>query len=144
MEKKVMVVDVAACRAYLQARQRQRDLEQEALRRQVMQAIRAAAPSVLAAFPQVRRAYVFGSVVRPGAMLRSDSDIDVAVEGALSAAAYFALWRELERAIPGRTVEVVELERDPSLCSGQALRFTERVRQTGEVIYERPDSDSES
>jgi hypothetical protein len=69
-------------------------------------------------------------------MLRSDSDIDVAVEGTLGAEAYFALWREIERTIPGWTVEVVELGRD--------LHFAERVRQTGEVIYERSDSDSES
>ena len=131
-----MVVNVVACRAYLQARQRQRDLEQEALRQQVLQAVRTAAPSVLASFPQVWRAYVFGSVVRPGAMFRSDSDIDVAVEGDLSAEVYFALWRELERAIPGGATEVVELGQDP--------RFAERVRQTGEVIYERPDSHSES
>ena len=129
-------VDIAACRAYLQARKRQRDQEREALRQQVMQTVRAAVPSVLSAFPQVRRAYAFGSVVRPGATLRSDSDVDVAIEGTLSAEAYFALWRELERAIPGWAVEVVEL--------GGDLRFAERVRQIGEVIYERPDSDPES
>jgi len=129
------MVDIAACRAYLQARQRQRDQEQEALRHRIMQVVRTAVPAVLAAFPQVRRAYVFGSVVRPGAALRDDSDIDIAIEGTLSAEEYFALWRELERAIPGWTVEVVEL--------GEDLRFVERVRQTGEVIYERPDSDTE-
>jgi predicted nucleotidyltransferase len=69
-------------------------------------------------------------------MLRSDSDVDVAIEGDLSAEAYFALWRELERAIPGRPVEIVELR--------QGLHFAERVRQTGELIYERPDTDPES
>lgn len=129
-------VDIAACRAHLQARKRQRDREREALRQQVIQIIRAAVPPVLGDFPQVRRAYVFGSVVRPGAALRSDSDVDVAIEGTLSAEAYFALWRELERAIPGWAVEVVEL--------GGDLRFAERVRQMGEIIYERPDSDPES
>jgi len=137
-------VDITACRAYLQARKRQRDQEREALRQQILQLVRTVVPSVLAAFPQVRRAYVFGSVVRPGAMLRKDSDIDVAIEGTLSAEDYFALWREIERAIPGWTVEVVELGRD--------LHFAERVRQTGEIIYactefnrsERSDSGSES
>jgi predicted nucleotidyltransferase len=137
-----MTVDVTACRASLQARQRRRDREREALRQQVVQAVRDAARSVFPAFPQVRRAYLFGSMARRGAV-RRDSDVDVAIEGELSAEAYFALWRELERAIPGRTVEVVEL--------GPDLHFAERVRQTGEVIYActecnrsgRPDSHSE-
>jgi predicted nucleotidyltransferase len=130
------MVDIAACRAYLQSRKRQRDQEREALRQQIVQVVRIAVPSVLAAFPQVRRAYVFGSMVRPGATLRSDSDIDVAIEGTLSAETYFALWREIERAIPEWVVEVVELGRD--------LHFAERVHQTGEMIYERSDSGSES
>ncbi len=127
-------MDVKAVRAYLQERQRQRDQEREAFRQPIVQMVRAAARSVLPAFPQVRKAYLFGSTVRPGAM-RRDSDVDVAIEGHLSPEDYFALWRELERAIPGRVVEVVELDRD--------LHFAERVRQTREVIYERPDSDTE-
>lgn len=129
-------VDIAACKAYIQTRQRQRDMEREALRQQAMQAVRVAVPAVLATFPQVQRAYVFGSVVRSGATLRSDSDIDIAVEGDLSAEVYFALWKELERAISSWTVEVVEI--------GKELRFAERVRRSGEIIYERSDSDSES
>jgi len=130
------MIDIAACRAYLQRRKRQRDQERETLRQQIMQAIRTAVPPVLAAFPQVRRAYVFGSMVRPEAILRDDSDIDVAIEGTLDAETYFALWREMERAIPGRIVEVVELGQDPP--------FAERVRRTGVMIYERADSGPES
>ena len=38
-----------------------------------------------------------------------------------------------EAAMPGQTVDLVELDRD--------LRFAERVRQRGEVIYERPDDE---
>jgi len=135
MESKGMTVDVPACRAFLRAHDRERDREQEAYRREVVRMAWEAGRSVLPAFPQVRRAYLFGSTVRRGAM-RSDSDIDVAVEGVLSAEAYFALWRELEHAMSGRTVDVVELGKD--------RHFAERVRQTGEVIYERADSDAES
>jgi len=129
-----VTVDVAASRAYLQERQRQRHQKREASRQQAVQMARAAARSVLPAFPQVRKAYLFGSMLRPGAM-RHDSDVDLAIEGHLSPEDYFTLWRKLERAIPGYVVEVVELGRD--------LRFAEQVRQTGEVIYERPDSDAE-
>lgn len=128
-----VAVDVATSRAYLQERQRQRYQKREASRQQAVQMARAAARSVLPAFPQVRKAYLFGSMLRPGAV-RRDSDIDLAIEGRLSPEDYFTLWRELERAIPGYVVEVVEL--------GQDLRFAEQVRQTGEVIYEHPDSDA--
>jgi len=130
------MVDVAACRTYLQTRQRRRAQAREAMRQQVLQIVRTAAPPVLAAFPQIRRAYVFGSLVHPGAMFRNNSDIDVAVEGTLSAEDYFALWRALERAIPGWALEVVEL--------GADIHFAERVRQTGELIHERSSSDAES
>jgi len=74
-------------------------------------------------------------VLRPGA-LRSTSDIDLAVEGRLSAGEYFALWRELERAAVGWPIDLVELDRD--------LRFAARVREQGELIYGHPDSDAES
>lgn len=128
------LVDVTAARAYLRAREKQRDKEHEAFRQRAREMARAAARSVLPAFPQVRKAYLFGSAVRPGAM-RHDSDIDLAVEGHLGAEDYFVLWRELEHAIPGRTVELVELDAD--------LHFAERVREEGEVIYPVSGSDVE-
>jgi len=134
MDEKGIKVDLVACRAHLQARQRQRERSQELHRQHLVQVAREAAGSVLPLFPQVRRAYLFGSVLRPGS-LRKDSDLDLAVEGVLRAEAYFALWRELEGAMPGQTVDLVELDRD--------LRFADRVRQSGEVIYERPDSNVE-
>jgi predicted nucleotidyltransferase len=125
-----MTVEVSTCQAHLQARQCRRDAAREMARQQLLQVVRTAVHSVLPAFPQVHRVYLFGSTARPGAM-HQDSDVDLAVEGCLSAETYFALWRELEQAIPGRTVEVVELT--------PGLSFTERVHQTGEMIYERPD-----
>jgi predicted nucleotidyltransferase len=119
-------VDAKAARAFLQERQRQHDQQRETRRLAAVQSAHAAARSVLPAFPQVRRAFLFGSAVRPGAM-RRDSDIDIAIEGRLSPEDYLALWKALERAIPGWVVEVIELEQD--------VRFAERVRQTGELIY---------
>lgn len=129
-----MDVDIPACRAHLQARQRQRERSYETYRQHLVQVTREAVGSVLPSFPQVRRVYLFGSILRRGA-LRRDSDLDIAVEGSLSAEAYFALWRQLEGALSGQTVDLVELDRD--------LRFADRVRQSGEVIYERPDSNAE-
>jgi predicted nucleotidyltransferase len=126
------VVDLEACRAYLRARQQQEAQRQQALRQQVAEAVRRAAIAILPRFPQVRRAYLFGSALHT---LRSTSDVDIAVEGALSAEEYFALWRELDRAVPDWPIDLVELGRD--------LHFTDRVRAEGELIYERADLDAQ-
>jgi len=127
--------DVAACRAYLQARQKQAHKRREQRRQVALQALRTAAQSILPRFPHIRRAYLFGSVLRPGA-LRSTSDIDVAIEGRLEAEEYFALWRQLEQAVVSWPVDLVELD--------QEVPFAARVREQGEVIYERTDSDPQS
>ena len=102
--------------------------ERAARREQAVQAARAAMRAVMPHFPSVAKAYLFGSVTRPGAM-RRDSDIDIAIEGHLTAEEYFALWRDLERAMPGWLIDVVELDQD--------LLFAGRVRESGELIYER-------
>lgn len=125
-----MAFDVTACRAHLRARQERQLRAREQRRQAALRALRIAACSILPRFPIVRRAYLFGSVLRPGA-LRSTSDIDVAIEGRLDAQEYFALWRELERAAPDWLIDLVELDRD--------LRFAALVRERGELIYGRPD-----
>ena len=127
--------DIAACRAHLRARHEREHQAREQRRQAALEALRIAARSVLPRFPDVQRAFLFGSVLRPGG-LRSTSDVDVAVEGKLDAKEYFALWRELEQAAPGWLIDLVELGRD--------LRFAARVRERGELIYGHPDSDTES
>lgn len=126
--------DLAASRAYLAARQAQRDQAREQRRQAALADVRAAVQCVLPRFPTIRRAYLFGSVLRPSAM-RATSDIDIALEGELDAATYFAAWRELERAAGGWQIEVVEL--------GPDLRFAASVRERGEIVYERTDPDTE-
>lgn len=128
-------LDLAAVRAHLRARQERAYQAAEQRRQAALSAIRAAACAVFPRFPGVCRAYVFGSALRPGAM-RLDSDIDIAIEGALSAEEYFALWRDLEHAASDWTIDLVELDR--------AVRFADRVREEGMLIYERSDPDVES
>jgi predicted nucleotidyltransferase len=130
-----MLFDVSACRATLQARLAQQYAAREKRRQAARAAARAAANRVLPHFPAVQRAYLFGSVLRPGA-LRLTSDVDIAIEGQLDAETYFSVWRELERSAPGWEIKVLEL--------GPDVRFAACVRQEGEVIYERSDSDTES
>jgi len=126
-------VDVAACRANLQRRYERRYQARERRRHMVRKAVRAAARSVGPRFPAVRRLYLFGSAVHPGA-LRPASDVDVAVEGEIDAETFFALWRELEQET-GLPIELVVLE--------AGLRFADRVREEGELIYEHNDPNAE-
>jgi len=126
--------DLSASRAYLASRQAQRDQAREERRRAALADVRAAVQCVLPRFPAIRRAYLFGSVLRPGAM-RVTSDVDIALEGELDAETYFAVWRELERAASGWQIEVIEL--------GPDLHFAAFVRERGEIIYERTDPDPE-
>ena len=133
--KREMAFDIIACRAHLRARLERQHRAREQRRQAALEALRAAACAVLPRFSAVRCAYLFGSVLRPGA-LRPTSDIDIAIEGGLDAQEYFALWRELERAAPGWLIDLVELDQD--LC------FAALVRERGELIYGYPDSDVES
>lgn len=133
--KRSTTFDVPACRVALQARQAEQYAECEERRQAALTTVRAAAKRALTHFPAVQRAYLFGSVLRQGA-LRRTSDVDIAIEGRLDAETYFAVWRELERLAEGWDIEVVELKPE--------VRFAARVREQGELIYERADSDIES
>jgi len=126
-------VDIAACREAFLARERKARAEREARRLAALEAVRLAILQSVPGHSAVRRAYLFGSVTRPGAF-RLDSDVDVAVEG-IGVAEYFDLWRDLEQAAPEWTIDLRDVTR-PSL-------FAERVRATGQLIYERNDAGSQ-
>lgn len=125
--------EIAAARDALQRRREAEYRAREERRQRALQALREAALKVFPRFATVRRAYLFGSVTYPGQM-GLHSDVDVAVEGNLSPEDYFALWRALEEA-SGETIDLVELTGD--------VPFAQRVRESGEVIYERRTSDAE-
>ncbi len=127
-------VDIAACRASFVDREEKKLAERETRRQAALEAAANALHAVLPRYRKVRRAYVFGSVVRPGAF-RLDSDVDIAVEG-LEAADYFAFWRDLEGAMPDWPVDLRDL------VSG--THFAERVQMEGHRIYESKDSGTES
>lgn len=120
-----MSTNIQAYRQSYQARL-QRDLEKrEAGRKKALEEVKAVAPVIAAKYPAVKTVYLFGSILRPGAF-RTDSDIDLAVEGG-SAEDYFALWRELQEAMPGWFIDLRDL---PS-----GTLFTQRVQETGEKIH---------
>ena len=129
------MIDIQAARAHLRARDEQDYARRETWRVRAVESARVAARAVFPRFPQAQRAFLFGSTVRPGAMRRG-SDIDIAVEGHLNAVEYFALWQQLESALPGYVVELVELDKD--------LHFSSRVRESGVLLYEIQDTNIES
>jgi predicted nucleotidyltransferase len=130
-----MTFDLAACRVRLRAQQAYQYQTREQQRLAVLQSLRDAAQAVFSRFPHIQRAYLFGSVLRPGAW-RVTSDIDIAVEGRLTAEDYFALWRAWERVVGYRSIDLLEL--------GWDIHFADRVHDEGLLIYEHTDSDAES
>ncbi len=125
--------DVAAYRASIQSIYEQQYEVKESRRLEAVRVACEAVWSVMPRFPSVRRAYLFGSLVRPGDMQPS-ADIDIAVEGSLTATDFFALWRALEEAAKGWDIDLVELK-DHEVPTNADLE------ERGIVIYERTNTD---
>lgn len=121
-------------RRNFQARLRRQFEMREVARQQALQAVHEKAPAILSGFPSVQRAYLFGSVARPGAF-HEGSDVDIAVEG-VTTQEYFALWKALEEALPDLAIDVRDLT--------PASPFSDLICKTGVLIYERADSPSTS
>ncbi len=105
--KRVHTISSEEMRAYrqsFQARLERRRDAQEARRQRALESVHKEAPAILARWPCVHRAYLFGSVTRPGAFHKG-SDVDIAVEG-VTAEEYLAVWRALERALPDWAIDL--------------------------------------
>ncbi|MFN8456907.1 MAG: nucleotidyltransferase domain-containing protein [Anaerolineae bacterium] len=83
------------------------------------------APAIIARYPSIKAAYLFGSILRPGAF-RGDSDIDIAIENG-AAEDYFALWRDLQEVLPDWLIDLRDLPPDTV--------FTRHILSMGEKIY---------
>jgi predicted nucleotidyltransferase len=111
-------------REYWQRRERERFDEREALRRERLAAVRATIRRLAPGHPSLRRAALFGSILRPG-RFAPESDIDVAVEcGDLEEESRF--WRALE--------EALEWNVDVRPYEGSIIRA---VETSGEWVYKR-------
>jgi predicted nucleotidyltransferase len=131
-----MTIDIAAARRNLQARAERERAEREARRAAAERAVTDAARRAIVDVPGVTRVFLFGSVTRENAF-RTDSDVDVAIEG-LGVADYFPIWKAIEEAAPDWTIDVRDIT--------QPSEFADRVRARGKLIYERvadPDQPAE-
>lgn len=123
------MVDLRAAREYYYEREAHRRAQREAKRQQWLQRVREAVASCAARYPDIRRVYLYGSLVKPG-RFRADSDIDIAIEcDSLETESSF--WRALER----------ELQRDVDVRP-LAGPIVEAVANDGEQVYERQDTHS--
>jgi predicted nucleotidyltransferase len=113
-----------------QMRLQQQLEDREQLRQNVLQIVLSRVPKVIADFPSIRRAYLFGSLTHVGAY-NQESDVDIAVEGA-SAEEYFGIWRVLEEVLSDLTVDLRDLVPDSY--------FGRQVCQGGVLLYERGNS----
>ncbi len=124
---------IAAYRRNFQQRLQARCQAAEARRSRAKKAVSRAIAALMPGYPAVKRVYLFGSIVKPGRFNETTSDIDIGIEGATMALC-FDIWRDLEQALPDWAMDVRPLPpQDP---------FTERIRQKGELVYERQDTGS--
>jgi len=107
-------------------RTEERLVTSEEQRHRARRAVRSTLPELLAQYPAVRRAYLFGSVLREGAFTAS-SDLDIALDG-VDAAVCLEVWREAEKAMAEWALDVRPLD---------GSDFSARVRERGEIIYGR-------
>jgi predicted nucleotidyltransferase len=107
---------------YRQRRQHDLDLYEKAA------ADAAAIIDWIASHHASRRIYQWGSLLRPESF-RSYSDIDIALEGVLDPAGFFAILGQAEK-MTRFPVDIVQLEKiEPE--------FAESIRETGKLVYER-------
>jgi predicted nucleotidyltransferase len=119
--------EIRTYRQSFQARLERKREAQEARRQRALESVRKEAPAILSRWPCVHRAYLFGSITRPGAFHKG-SDVDIAVEG-VTAEEYLAVWRALERALPDWAIDLRDIT--------PASTFADLVRRTGVLIYAR-------
>jgi predicted nucleotidyltransferase len=92
-EERQMIKSTVARQDYYE-REARRRAQREAERQQWIQRVREVVVSCASRYPDIRRVYLFGSLLQPG-RFRPDSDIDVAVEcDTLTTESIF--WRSLE------------------------------------------------
>jgi len=117
-------MDISKCANYLKEKEKRRLWEREKIRRKAIAKL-SLLNQILSNFPQVKKAYIFGSIIKEG-KFRENSDIDIALEGRVKED-YFLIWSELEEKLN----EGVDLR---ILDSGVTSQI---IKKEGKLIYER-------
>ncbi len=126
-EMNMTSANIEAARQHYHECEARRRARRETERQRWLQCVREAVSRLARRYPEVRRAYLFGSLVQPG-RFRPDSDIDIAVE-CDTLEVESAFWRALER----------KLERDVDVRPLTGA-VAEAVANGGELVYGRQDT----
>lgn len=78
----------------------------------------------------IKNVYLFGSILEPGFFIKK-SDIDIAVEGNITAKEYFDLWRKVE--------EIIDWEVDLKQINTNSFLYS-KIKTNGMKIYEGKDN----
>lgn len=117
-------MDINKCANYLKEKEKRRIREGEKIRRKAMAKL-SLLNQILSNFPEVKKAYIFGSIIKKG-KFREDSDIDIALEGKVKED-YFLIWSELEEKLnEGLDLRILD--------SGVTSQI---IKKEGKLIYER-------
>ncbi|NLG85254.1 MAG: nucleotidyltransferase domain-containing protein [Firmicutes bacterium] len=116
--------EISRIRRFLAAKEEKARRAGESACQEILAKVKEAVAAVAPLFP-VERVYLYGSTLR--GRQRPDSDVDLAVEGRLSPAEFFALWTELDR----------RLEQEIDLRELSRLPFGEKIKREGRIVYER-------
>lgn len=117
-------MDISKCANYLKEKKERRIREGEKIRRKAMAKL-SLLNQILSNFPEVKKAYIFGSIMKEG-KFREDSDIDIALEGKVKED-YFLIWSELEEKLnEGLDLRILD--------SGVTSQI---IKKEGKLIYER-------
>lgn len=117
-------MDISKCANYLKEKKERRIWEREKIRRKAMAKL-SLLNEILSNFPEVKKAYIFGSIIKEG-KFRENSDIDIALEGKVKED-YFLIWSELEEKL-NKGVDLRILD------SGVTSQI---IKKEGKLIYER-------
>lgn len=122
-----MAVDVEAARARLAERAAARQQSLDARFAEAWRDVRAIVEHIIARYP-VRRIHQWGSLLNR-AHFSARSDIDLALEGGLKAADFFALYGEADRMtrFPLDLVDIDHIEPE----------YADLIRQHGALVYDR-------
>lgn len=104
--------------------------EREAHRLRVLAIVLANWSTIMADVPSLKRAYLFGSLIKEG-RFRPDSDIDIAVDE-LAPEHYTPLWDALEDSLDENDWHMVDLR-----PLHPEERFAQRVIAEGILLYEQ-------
>lgn len=117
-------MDLTRIKSFLLHKEKIEKEEREAKRREILDRLDETAV-YFEQYPAIERVYLYGSIV--SGLLRRDSDVDIAIEGDPGYRNILRLFSDLSGVLPAV----------PDIRLMDEIPFSENVKKTGKIIYER-------